>query len=284
MISNHAVSQTPAQQAEIMKSVDLSDRDSRFGLRIIWDQNELIPNCIKNYAELNTSSKCDDTISQLFTETLKNAPITKKFEINLNFLSRSLSNVLKASTYISDVFTLHNRCTGVEIKELSEWVSANAEIHRDDVLTITYLSQEDPWVFCFHQDGRFWDLDLQDGKEPILEHREFWIWRGGKVKGTVSCSTPLFAFRRRSQGAKVFPHCGVTLYFGQDNFQMTIGSFPAANLRTVLQRLKPMTQIFWQRTDASVRNYNFERSLFYPPVRFTSEVKAVLEQVEREVK
>ncbi|WP_310621329.1 hypothetical protein [Flexibacterium corallicola] len=277
--------QTPAQHKKILESVDLSDRDSKLGLRIIWDQNKLIPNCRENYAETIPGRICNRRTFQYIDGPSKVPRNDKKYRTDISFLPNTLANLLGSSTRISNIFTLHKRCTETEIQALAKWSKADAQLQREDVLTVSYLSPNDPWSFCLHQDRRSWDTDLRNGIEPVLASQEFWIWRGGEVIGTVECS---IAHRSpgggRNKKSKIFPQCNIQLNFGKGDYQMRIGSFPAANIHVMLSRLGPMTRDFWGRFEKIIAQHEFDKELYYPPVHFSERTLDIIKQIEEQVR
>ncbi|GHB50676.1 hypothetical protein GCM10007094_44730 [Pseudovibrio japonicus] len=281
----YSEAQTPAQHRKILDSVDLSDRDSKLGLRIIWDQNNLIPNCRENYAETMPGRTCDRRTFQYIDGPSKVPRNEKEYKTPIDFLPNTLANSLAFSTGVGGNYTVHERCTEKEIQALAEWAKANQKLQRDDVLTVSYLSPNDPWAFCFHEDSWAWDTDLRQGIERVFQNQVFWIWRGGEVVGTASCS-----IARRSPGggrnykSKIFPQCSIELNFGQGDYQMRISPFPAANLRVMLSRLGPMTRDFWMRFEETIALHDFDKDLFFPKVHFSDRTQNILKQIEEQVR
>ncbi len=277
--------QTPAQHQKILDSVDLSDRDSKLGLRIIWDQNKLIPNCRENYAETMPGRICNSRTYQYINGPSKVPRNEKTYKTPIDFLPNTLANLLASSTSVGGNYTVHERCTEQEIQALADWAKANQKLQRDDVLTVSYLSPKDPWAFCFHEDRWAWDTDIRQGIELVLANQVFWIWRGGEVVGTSSCSV---AHRSpgggRNYKSKIFPQCSIELNFGQGDYQMQIGPFPAANLRVMLSRLGPMTRDFWARFEDIIAQHDFDKNLFFPKVHFSDRTQNILKQIEEQVR
>lgn len=266
-------------------SQDSADKGS-YELDVItrWDQAVFIPDCRKNYAETMPSRACGgsgEIVMQYFQGPDK-VPRNQNFNVvEISSLPNMFVNRIASAMYPSQYFTLHKRCTEREVSALMDWIASDLDIQRDDVITVTYLSPEDPWAFCLHRDGRSWDSDIRRGREPVLEYHEFWLWRSGRVIGVAKCSSTA---RRRTE-TKIFPHCGFDLWWGGGNYQMSIGAgIPAASFRIVLTRLDSVTETFWNVHREEIAEYQFDRSLFYSTLVLSERAEHTLSQLERDVK
>lgn len=269
-----ASSQTPSQHQKILDSVDLSERDPELNERIIWEQNELIPNCKENFQPAGCYRTTHQFIQWPFPRS-KNV-----YKTDISFLSNGLANRLAFATHVSQYSNVHEYCTDNAISSLNDWKKSSERANLEEYIYITYLSSNDPWFFCFHRDNSRIVTDLEASPQFELESREFWIWHNGVVVGEVQCGT-LYSSR---SDRKKFPQCTFYLSFANGDARMSIGPFPAASLRRALLSLTPMTQNFWKRTELDTMTYGIEEGLFYHPPVFDIDAESMILTIEAETR
>ena len=269
-----AGSLTPSQHQELLSKLDLSERNRELSERIIWDQSVLIPNCRKNFKP----AACDSLVFQYIQ-----APFTRDeavYVIDTTFLSHSLKNLLGSSTYESERYSVHKRCNESALTALDKWRKSVDGTDLENAVFVTFLSSDDPWVFCFHRDRWQASLALDESSQFDLEYREFWLWHAGKVVGQIQCGT---LYRLRSD-ARRFPQCKFKLNFVNGEVQMEIGPFPAASLRDALFSIDLMTSKFWQSTERDFRAYGIQKELFSREILLDSKAAAALAVIEAETR
>lgn len=265
--------------------VDLSDRKKDLDIITRWRPADFEPNCRANYEETLPERYCGflGHATMQYMDGPNAVPRSEqKIEgLDLSDLPNVFVNLTTQSYTKNEHTTLSERCTAEVVGEMLAWMEQTPEIQRNDVITVTDLSPDEPWFYCLHDSRRDWDRALSKGQIPELTKLNFWLWRSGRIIGWADCSR----VTQLDDGRLQSPQCGIDLWWGRGNFKLVIGgSLNAIYFRDVLESLGPKTQRFFDIHSDAIRPYAFDRGLVNVPVELTQRADQQLKILEEMVK
>lgn len=260
------LAQTPSQHRELLEKLEPERQISEVDYGVIWNENELIPNCRENF---DPDELCDGRVHHFVT-----GPVSRNDELQgeFDFLPNEFVNKLSFSLNYGSMAQVKDGCSLGAVRLLEATALSEGDLSESAVFRVTYLSETDPWFLCFHRDNYGVARAMSQSEEFVLSHDVYWFWEGDRIVGNAVCS---------ALGEATNPQCTTNFYLGGGLVRMTIGPFSAVNLRSFLSNLEPITSRFFEGAPIDFSAVGIDVPPFDLPVEVDPEALEVMETIEK---